>query len=182
MITDFVTLGTVSYSRRPPNKKWIYGYGKLETVRFVLFIHYRWLVWLYQVFLLELREVFLFTYLLKAFLLIIPLHHAYETFSSLYLSPADIVETAVAVHAHTHSHELIMHSSNNVLNGLGVGVLLASVGMKEWLYQQTMKIAKSTDSSVLKANAWHHRVDALSAVVALVGLSGRVVIRILPYV
>ena len=54
--------------------------------------------------------------------------------------------------------------------------------MKEWLYQQTMKIAKSTDSSVLKANAWHHRVDALSAVVALVGLSGRVVIRILPYV
>ena len=32
MISDFVTLGTVSYSRRAPNKKWIYGYGKLETV------------------------------------------------------------------------------------------------------------------------------------------------------
>ena len=32
MITDFVTLGTVNYSRRPPNKKWIYGYGTLETV------------------------------------------------------------------------------------------------------------------------------------------------------
>lgn len=69
---------------------------------------------------------------------------------------------------------MILHSSNSVLNGLGIGVLLASVGMKEWLYQQTMKIAKKTDSSVLKANAWHHRVDALSAVVALVGLSGRV--------
>ena len=69
---------------------------------------------------------------------------------------------------------MILHSSNSILNGLGIGVLLASVGMKEWLYQQTMKIAKKTDSSVLKANAWHHRVDALSAVVALVGLSGRV--------
>ena len=32
MISDCVTLGTVNYSRRPPNKKWIYGYGKLETV------------------------------------------------------------------------------------------------------------------------------------------------------
>lgn len=69
---------------------------------------------------------------------------------------------------------MILHSSNSILNGLGIGVLLASVGMKEWLYQQTMKIAKKTDSSVLKANAWHHRVDALSAIVALVGLSGRV--------
>lgn len=126
--------------------------------------------------------MFLFIYLLNELLFVIPLYHAYETFSSLYLSPADIVDTAVAVHAHTHSHEMIMHSSNNVLNGLGVGVLLASVGMKEWLYQQTMKIAKSTDSSVLKANAWHHRVDALSAVVALVGLSGRVMTMMFPYV
>ena len=32
MITAFVPLGPVNYSRRPPNKKWIYGYGKLETV------------------------------------------------------------------------------------------------------------------------------------------------------
>ena len=46
--------------------------------------------------------------------------------------------------------------------------------MKEWLYQETMKISRKTDSSVLKANAWHHRVDALSAIVALVGVSGRV--------
>lgn len=103
---------------------------------------------------------------------IFPLFHAYEIFSSLYLTAPDITQAVVSTHS--HSHEMILHSSNSVLNGLGIGVLLASVGMKEWLYQQTMKIAKKTDSSVLKANAWHHRVDALSAVVALVGLSGRV--------
>ena len=71
-------------------------------------------------------------------------------------------------------NKMISHTSNHFLNGMGIGVLVASVGMKEWLYQQTMKIAKQTDSSVLKANAWHHRVDALTAIVALVGLSGRV--------
>ena len=70
--------------------------------------------------------------------------------------------------------ELLL-ANNTLLDSLGVGVLVLSVGMKEWLYRQTMKIAVKTDSSVLKANAWHHRVDALSAIVALVGLSGRVI-------
>ena len=75
-----------------------------------------------------------------------------------------------------HSHELVTLSpGSKVLDGIGLGILLASVGMKEWLYQATMKVARKTDSSVLKANAWHHRVDALSAVVALIGVSGRVV-------
>lgn len=73
--------------------------------------------------------------------------------------------------------KMMDHNSNNILNGMGIGVLVASIGMKEWLYQKTMNVAKQTDSSVLKANAWHHRVDALTAVVALVGLSGRVTIR-----
>lgn len=75
----------------------------------------------------------------------------------------------------SHSHELISLSpGSKILDGIGLGILLASVGMKEWLYQETMKISRKTDSSVLKANAWHHRVDALSAIVALVGVSGRV--------
>ena len=69
---------------------------------------------------------------------------------------------------------MLIQSSNSMLNAMSIGVLVASIGMKEWLYQKTMQVAKKTDSSVLKANAWHHRVDALSAVVALAGLSGRV--------
>lgn len=32
MIVDVVTLGCVTICRRPPNKKWIFGYGKIETV------------------------------------------------------------------------------------------------------------------------------------------------------
>lgn len=83
---------------------------------------------------------------------------------------------AEAASAHSHGMELLL-ANNTLLDSLGVGVLVLSVGMKEWLYRQTMKIATKTDSSVLKANAWHHRVDALSAVVALVGLSGRVSIQ-----
>ena len=32
MVVDVVTLACVSICRRPPNKKWIFGYGKIETV------------------------------------------------------------------------------------------------------------------------------------------------------
>lgn len=79
----------------------------------------------------------------------------------------------MAHEAHSHGSALVLTNSK-LLDSIGVGILASSIGLKEWLFQSTMKIARKTDSSVLKANAWHHRVDALTAVVALVGLSGRV--------
>ena len=95
----------------------------------------------------------------------------------MYFSHPEVIQTAAQV-ASTHSHGMELFLANNVLlDSMGVGILVLSVGMKEWLYRQTMKIAVKTDSSVLKANAWHHRVDALSAIVALIGLSGRVSVR-----
>ncbi len=53
-------------------------------------------------------------------------------------------------------------------------VALAIVGLsivvKEGLYHQTLRVARQTGSALLRANAWHHRTDALSSVVALVGI------------
>ncbi|MCD4813883.1 cation diffusion facilitator family transporter [bacterium] len=44
-----------------------------------------------------------------------------------------------------------------------------SVGLKEWLFRKTLKVARQTHSSALKANAWHHRTDALSSLVVFIG-------------
>ena len=44
---------------------------------------------------------------------------------------------------------------------------------KEFLYRYTMKAAKQVHSSLLESNAWHHRSDALSSVVVLVGISAQ---------
>ncbi len=49
---------------------------------------------------------------------------------------------------------------------------LASLLAKEFLYQWTARVARSEDSRLLLANAWHHRSDALSSVAALVGVAG----------
>ena len=56
---------------------------------------------------------------------------------------------------------------------LGAAAVAAlSVGIKEALYRQTLTVAAEVRSSTLAANAWHHRSDALSSVVALVGIGG----------
>ncbi|MCZ6798619.1 MAG: cation diffusion facilitator family transporter [Gammaproteobacteria bacterium] len=44
---------------------------------------------------------------------------------------------------------------------------------KEFLYRYTIKAAKQVHSNLLESNAWHHRSDALSSVVVLVGISAQ---------
>lgn len=48
----------------------------------------------------------------------------------------------------------------------------ASVISKELLYRVTRRVGLKMGSSVILANAWHHRSDALSSVVAIVGIGG----------
>lgn len=51
-------------------------------------------------------------------------------------------------------------------------VCLGSLAVKEWLYRATMKIAIEQRSELLKANAYHHRMDSLSSLVATVAIGG----------
>ncbi len=53
-----------------------------------------------------------------------------------------------------------------------LGVALASVLSKEWIYHYTMKVARQLRSKMLEANAWHSRSDAISSVVVFIGVCG----------
>ena len=50
---------------------------------------------------------------------------------------------------------------------IGIGF---SIVMKEILFRVTMKYSKKTNSSSLKANAWHHRTDAFSSIPAFIAV------------
>ena len=65
---------------------------------------------------------------------------------------------------------------NNILvpNGLPLVVALISIAVKEYQYQITIRVAKRNNSSVLKADAWHHRSDALSSIAAFIGIGGAI--------
>ena len=49
---------------------------------------------------------------------------------------------------------------------------IVSIAIKELMYHYTMHAAKKINSSSLKADAWHHRSDALSSVASLIGIGG----------
>mgnify|MGYP000406888053 CR=1 FL=1 len=55
---------------------------------------------------------------------------------------------------------------------LAIWVTIVSIGVKEWQYHYTIRAGKRLNSSALKADAWHHRSDALSSLGALVGVLG----------
>jgi cation diffusion facilitator family transporter len=51
-------------------------------------------------------------------------------------------------------------------------VAVLSVVLNEWLYRYTLKTADKIRSNLLSANAWHHRSDAWSSVVVVIGIGG----------
>lgn len=55
---------------------------------------------------------------------------------------------------------------------LALSVAFISILAKEALYHYTVFAAQQINSNLLKANAWHHRSDAISSVVVLVGVAG----------
>lgn len=50
-------------------------------------------------------------------------------------------------------------------------VLLLVVVVKEWLYRLIVKSAQESASDAAWADAWHHRADAITSLVAVVGVS-----------
>ncbi|KAG7531137.1 Cation efflux protein cytoplasmic domain superfamily [Arabidopsis suecica] len=55
---------------------------------------------------------------------------------------------------------------------LALTVIIASISVKEGLYWITKRAGEKQGSGLMMANAWHHRSDAISSVVALVGVGG----------
>ena len=67
--------------------------------------------------------------------------------------------------------------SGAYLSGQQQGVIalaaaIVSIAAKEAMFWYTMIQAKKTNSSVFRADAWHHRSDALSSIGALIGIIG----------
>lgn len=84
-------------------------------------------------------------------------------------------------HGHSNSHGHAHGADNLLENGrisfLALGTCLLTMVCKEGLFHVTRRVAERFGSSVLMANAWHHRTDAMSSGFVLVGLLGRVFVH-----
>ena len=52
-----------------------------------------------------------------------------------------------------------------------LAVLAVIIGIKETLYRRVLRVGNEVDSSAVKADAWHHRADAITSATAFVGIS-----------
>ncbi|KZT43474.1 mitochondrial iron ion transporter [Sistotremastrum suecicum HHB10207 ss-3] len=161
LLGDFVTLFCWNLSRRPPSEKYPYGFGKFET--------------------LGTTSVSL---MLIGGALGIGFHSYYLLLDALLptistLQPGAL-QTVLTWLTSARIAPDLLHSHAHALDPNAAWFALISIVVKEWLYRITKRVADQENSSVLLANAIHHRSDAYSSFVALVAILGTWAIPSLP--
>jgi len=98
-------------------------------------------------------------------------HGRFETAATLGLG---ILLTLVAIGIVWNGAERLFDTARPVPGQLAVLVAAIGIVAKEALYWYTIIVAKRLHSAMLRANAWHHRSDAISSVIVLIGVGGAV--------
>jgi len=96
-------------------------------------------------------------------------HGKFETFGTLTLA-AVLALTAFGI----LGDAMITIISDEVAAPISAAVLwiaLLSIFANEGLYHYCMYVGRKTNSSIIIANAWHHRTDSLSSIAVLVGVA-----------
>lgn len=176
LISDFLTLATVSVAARPSTADFPNGYGKIETlgslgVSAMLFLAGISMGWSGLISILQ--QLLGENYFLDLITQFVGHGHSHSHIGTISDTTAAVAESAAHSHSHSHSDVggAVAHGAPSVdLNAMWLA--LGSVAIKEWLFHATMKVANSTGSSVLVANAWHHRIDSLTSIVAVATIGG----------
>src|SRR5205814_216750 len=50
-------------------------------------------------------------------------------------------------------------------------VLIVAVIIKEFLYRYVIRVGRQMESTAVKTDAWHHRIDAMTSIAAFIGIS-----------
>ncbi|KAF7315612.1 Cation efflux family [Mycena indigotica] len=156
LVGDLVTLACWRISRRPPTNAFPYGFAKFETLGTTTV----------SIFLIAgAAGLGLHSYHLL-------LHSLVDTSQSLPTGPlqealTNITSIAPALHTHGHAHSHSHGVDPNALWFAALGIL-----SKEWLYRITKSVAQQENSSVLLANAYHHRSDSYGSMVAFCAILG----------
>ncbi|XP_060179936.1 metal tolerance protein 2 isoform X1 [Lycium barbarum] len=107
--------------------------------------------------------------------------HALDVLLGLWSAAPEVVNQSMThLHQHEHHHSGHHHGFDMDHPILALNVTIFSIAVKEGLYWITKRAGDRVGSGLMKANAWHHRADAVSSVVALIGVGGSILgVRIL---
>jgi len=142
LISDGVTLYSVRLARLPPDEDHPYGHGRFEAV-----------------------GAFIIAMMLIAASYGLG-NHSYESF----LKAIGYMKIpALGIGGNLDGG---VPTSELQPTKIALVAAVISIVSKELLYRVTAKVGERLNSQVLIANAWHHRSDALSSVIAFVGIGG----------
>ncbi|KAK4357277.1 hypothetical protein RND71_022887 [Anisodus tanguticus] len=107
--------------------------------------------------------------------------HALDVLLGMWSAAPEVVNQSMTdLHVHEHNHSGHHHGIDMDHPILALNVTILSIAVKEGLYWITKRAGDRIGSGLMKANAWHHRADAVSSVVTLIGVGGSILgVRIL---
>ncbi|KAK9086463.1 hypothetical protein Syun_028857 [Stephania yunnanensis] len=149
VVLSTVALWSFKVGRAPKDKEHPYGHGKFETlgalgISCMLVATSGGIAW-----------------------------HALNILMELLATTPEIVNLSHG-HIHDHSHGEHHHGIDMNHPILALNMTIVSIAVKEGLYRITKRAGEKEGSGLMKANAWHHRADAVSSVVALIGVGGSI--------
>ncbi|MBN2363017.1 cation transporter [candidate division WOR-3 bacterium] len=124
LITDFITIFTLKFSKKPEDSSHPYGHRRIENFS---------------------------SFVVGVILIIAVVLMVFETFRDFFSGNPVVLSPLIKI--------------------LLIFWALATIPVKEFLYRKSLKCAVQEKSLTLKANAWHHRSDAYSSMVAFVSIS-----------
>lgn len=96
-------------------------------------------------------------------------HRRIETAATVFLAVILIVTGGGII---TQAIYEFIEPSKPDVHGFTLGVALISIIANESLFRYTLSSAQKVRSELLRAHAWHHRSDAASSLVVLIGIVG----------
>ncbi|GMH02638.1 hypothetical protein Nepgr_004477 [Nepenthes gracilis] len=99
--------------------------------------------------------------------------HAIDVLLGLLTAAPEIASHSLT-HESRHPHSGHHHKIDMDHPVLALSMTIMSISIKEGLFWITKKAGEREGSELMKANAWHHRADAISSVVALIGVGGSI--------
>jgi len=165
IVLSSVALWTSKAARAPKDKEHPYGHGKIETmgaltISSLLLVTGGGIAW----------------HALETIQALLPAMASIHL-DSVVQTTVDSVKEHVQSLGHGHEHQGAGHHHHGIdmeHPEVALSAAVVSIGVKEGLFWVTKAVGEKQGSALLQANAWHHRSDAISSVVALIGVGGAV--------
>ena len=99
-------------------------------------------------------------------------HYGHAKAESIAAKIVAIMLLVAAIGIAWTAYQAMLQTEIRIPTTLALWAAAFSIVVKESMYHYTIRVGRRINSVAVKADAWHHRTDALSSIAALAGIGG----------